>query len=157
MTSRSTKFLSEAFRLFPEIEVVTVSIDARVKNGVLVPADADSQKLLDALGEGVVRAQLSKRRSSPHLRKYWATLHRVIESGTAGDHYPTAEHLHRALLVELGFTTPVYVPRAGGQIFVPDSVAFDKMNEATFAEYTRRVFDFVYVQFGLDVDSLEGS
>ncbi len=51
-----------------------------------------------------VEVSIKKRRSLPQLRLYWRMLQNVVEATGA---YPTAEHLHDAVKIHLGFTTPM--------------------------------------------------
>lgn len=77
-----------------------------------------------------VEVSIKKRRSLPQLRLYWAMLNNVIEATGA---YPTAEHLHDALKMELGFTTPMRL-LSGDVVFVPDSAEFRKFFDMAAAK-----------------------
>ena len=93
-----------------------------------------------------VEVTVRKKRSLPQLRLYWAMLNNVIEATGA---YPSAEHLHDALKVELGFTMPM--KRLSGEVvYIPDSAAMAKMDSAQF----RRFFDMAAAKlaetFGFD-------
>lgn len=83
-----------------------------------------------ALG-AVVEVTLRKRRSSTQNALYWAMLQRVVDATGA---YPTAPHLHDALKLELGYTTPMKT--LSGEIrYIPDSTAFGKMDAALFRTF----------------------
>ncbi len=78
-----------------------------------------------------VEVTIRKRRSLPQLRLYWAMLQNVVEATGA---WPTAEHLHDALKMDLGFTTPVK-SMDGKLVMIPDSAAMSKMDSAQFRAF----------------------
>lgn len=81
--------------------------------------------------DSVVEVSLRKRRSSTQNALYWAMLQRVVDATGA---YPTAPHLHDALKLELGYTTPMRT--LSGEIrFIPDSTSFGKMDAAQFRTF----------------------
>lgn len=75
-----------------------------------------------------VEVTIKKRRSLPQLRLYWAMLNNVVEATGA---WPTAEHLHDALKLDLGYTTPVK-GMDGRLVMIPDSAAMSKMDAPQF-------------------------
>lgn len=80
-----------------------------------------------------VEITIKKRRSAPQLRRYWVMLHQVVEATGA---WPSAEKLHEALKLDLGFVTPMRL-LDGRMVYIPDSAAMSKMDAAEF----RRFFD----------------
>jgi len=78
-----------------------------------------------------VEVSVKKRRSLPQLRLYWAMLQNVVAATGA---WPTAEHLHDALKLDLGFTTPVKT-MDGKLVMIPDSAAMSKMDAAQFKTF----------------------
>ena len=78
-----------------------------------------------------VEVAVRKRRSLPQLRLYWAMLNTVIE---ATGSWPTAEHLHDALKLDLGYVTLVKT-MDGRQMMIPDSAAMSKMDSAQFQKF----------------------
>lgn len=78
-----------------------------------------------------VEITVKKRRSLPQLRLYWAMLQNVV---AATDGWATAEHLHDALKLDLGYTTPIKTVD-GKLAMIPDSVALAKMDSAQFQRF----------------------
>ena len=78
-----------------------------------------------------VEITVRKRRSLPQLRLYWAMLQNVVEATGA---WPTAEHLHDALKLDLGYTTPVK-DMDGKLVMIPDSAAMAKMDSSQFRAF----------------------
>jgi hypothetical protein len=80
-----------------------------------------------------VEVTVRKRRSLPQLRLYWAMLGNVVEATGA---WPTPEHLHDAIKMDLGYVTPIK-SMDGKLVLLPDSAAMSKMDSAQF----KRFFD----------------
>ena len=93
-----------------------------------------------------VNVTVKQRRSNEQQGMYWAGLQRAVEATEA---YPTADHLHEAVKLALGYTTPI---RAldGTVMFVPDSTAFGKMDRGQFTEFFDRARKLVIERFGFD-------
>jgi hypothetical protein len=94
-----------------------------------------SRQAADLLAQYAVHSDVEvtvrKRRSLPQLRLYWAMLQSVVEATGA---WPTAEHLHDALKLDLGFTTPVKT-LDGTLVLIPDSAAMGRMDSAQFRAF----------------------
>lgn len=94
-----------------------------------------SQLARDALAQYALHSDVEitvrKRRSLPQLRLYWAMLQNVVEATGA---WPTAEHLHDALKLDLGYTTPVK-GMDGKLMMIPDSAAMARMDSAQFRAF----------------------
>lgn len=93
-----------------------------------------------------VEVTVKKRRSNPQNAAYWAMLARVIE---ATDAYPSAEHLHEATKLALGYTMPVKT-LDGGIVYLPDSTAFGKMDASQFASFFDAAIKLIAERFGID-------
>lgn len=93
-----------------------------------------------------VEISVKKRRSHPQLRLYWVMLQKVVE---ATDAFPSAEHLHEALKVHLGFVTPM-VSLSGKTFYVPDSAAMSKMDAAEFRRFFDKAAQLIAERFGFD-------
>ena len=78
-----------------------------------------------------VEITVRKRRSLPQLRLYWAMLQNVV---AATDAWASAEHLHDALKLDLGYTMPIKT-MDGKLAMIPDSVALAKMDSAQFQKF----------------------
>lgn len=129
-----------------------------VRSGsALWPAGQADFAAFAAIKEGEpVEITIKQRRSLPQLQAYWAMLSRVVE---ATEIHPSAEHLHEAIKMALGYITPVVAlpgPRtAGGSIiYVPDSVAFNKMTAPEFREYFKKAEKLIAETLGIDPSSL---
>ena len=94
-----------------------------------------SQLARDALAQYAVHSDveitIKKKRSLPQLRLYWAMLQNVV---AATDAWATAEHLHDALKLDLGYTTPIKT-MDGRLAMIPDSIALSKMDSAQFQKF----------------------
>ncbi len=100
----------------------------------LEPRSRLARELLDQYAlHSDVEVSIKKRRSAPQLRRYWVMLHEVVEATGA---WPTAEHLHSSLKLDLGYVTPIRL-LDGGIVYVPDSAAMSSMDSAQF----KRFFD----------------
>lgn len=122
------------------------------RGATLVPygqADCDA---FTAFKEGEpVEILLKQRRSLPQLQAYWSMLARVVE---ATDAFPSPEKLHLAIKMDLGFTTPIK-KLSGEIIFVPDSVAFNKMSAPDFRTYFAKAEKLIAEKFGIDPSQLK--
>ena len=115
------------------------------------PLFADPALITDRYRKGLVRVEVKRPRSNVHNSMYWAQLSEIIESG--GTKYPTAEHLHDAIKMELGYVQPVY--RLDGSVeLVPDSTAFDKMTQVDFNAFYERAMEMIQTHLGIDVSQL---
>ena len=93
-----------------------------------------------------VEVTVKKRRSLPQLRLYWAALQNFVEATGA---YPTAEHAHDALKLDLGYTMPIKT-LAGDIVFMPDSAAFGRMGDAQFKAFFDRAMARIAEVYGID-------
>jgi hypothetical protein len=117
----------------------------------LSPSSAFDAELLDDYPKGSeVEITIKRKRSLPQLRLYWKLLHEVV---TATDAYPSAEHLHDAIKMALGYTTPLQM-LDGGTVQIPDSVAIARMDQQTFKQYFDRALELLSKLMGVDPMSL---
>lgn len=93
-----------------------------------------------------VEVTIKKRRSLPQLRLYWSMLQNVVEATGA---YPDAEHLHEAVKMELGMTSPMRL-MTGEVVWVPDSVALSKMDSAQFQRFFDQAAELLARTYGFD-------
>lgn len=121
----------------------------------LIPADGLAEMELENFPmRRDLRCTLKRARSNPNLRHYWACLNAFCKAtGRA-----TPEVLHELLKMECGLVTPISTI-SGGLKLVPDSIAFDKLDEGAFIDFKRRAFEAVRINFGVDPTTLsrEGS
>lgn len=116
------------------------------------PVFVDPRHLQDRYRNGLVRVEVRRPRSVIMNGMYWAQLHEIVESSATT--YPTAEHLHDAIKLELGYVSPVY--RFDGTVdLVPDSTAFDKMTQADFNAFYGKAMNMIQTHLGIDVSQLQ--
>lgn len=112
----------------------------QVENGRLVPVDAWAAEQVDALPRGKPLAvRVTTPRSLGRLNWWWAGLGLMVDNLTDEKRsmWPTARHMHEALLEAMGFVHRLY--RIDGTFkTVPDSVAFENMEEEEFKEVFER-------------------
>lgn len=110
---------------------------AMVRRGHFLAPYATADALeLEALPSGVpLKVRVSRGRSAPQLRLYWALLGKVAENL---DQDVTPEDLHEWLKLKLGYVRPIRL-RNGQIAEVARSVAFDKMGHADFTAYMTAV------------------
>jgi hypothetical protein len=96
-----------------------------------------------------IKISLHSGRSPARLGLYWSLLGRLVR---ATDCAPTAEALHEAIKLDLGFVQRVRLK--GMTVLVPGSVAFDKMTEAEFGEYLERAIEWMATNYGVTPDDL---
>lgn len=87
------------------------------------------------------------KRSLPQLRLYWAMLHRVVK---ATGKWPTAEHLHEAIKLTLGYVREVVDLRTGAVSVVADSAALDAMTHDEFRVFFDAAQELISEQLGFD-------
>lgn len=120
----------------------------------LEPSSKLAADLLSKYDMGsLVEISIKQRRSAPQNAAYWADLDRVVNATEA---FPSAEALHNAIKIALGYTTPVK-NMAGEIIFVPDSTAFGKMDAPAFREFYARAEKLIAEQLGIDLAALRES
>ena len=112
------------------------------------PADAISEAEYEKLPMGArVVLKPTKSRSIIQLGLYWSVLQEVVD---ATGKWATKEHLHDALLLDLGYRT-VILRLDGKKYWVRDSAAFKAMAQAQFNEYTAKAYPRLSEVVGYDV------
>lgn len=103
----------------------------------------------------LVTVEVKRPRNPNHHRLYWALVSKVWENVDERI-YPTPETLHAAIKVATGHRTPFVLPD-GTQGFIPDSIAFHKMDQTQFDVFFDRVVSLVCEYFipGLEEDDLK--
>lgn len=118
------------------------------------PASRLDAELSDAYKVGTkVTAKIRQRRKGAPHRLYWSALHKLVKHTAAGNDYPDAERLHKALLAATGFVEHCFDMR-GRPIIIPSSTAFDAMDEAEAIEYRTRAFALIAERYGINIDDL---
>ena len=120
---------------------------------VLAPADGLAEIELEDFPMGRdILCTLKRSRSNPNLRHYWACLQAFSKATDKA----SARVLHELLKMECGLVTPVST-QSGGLKLVPDSIAFDRLDEAAFIDFKRRAFDALRINFGIDPATLSNA
>ena len=103
-----------------------------IRGTTLYPVSAYDQEQLEAFPPGTeFDVSPRTRRSLPQMRCYWAALSAVV---AATDKWATAEHLHDALVHDLGYVR-VGMGMDGKPYITRDSTAFDAMKREEFGAY----------------------
>lgn len=102
-----------------------------VGNRVLVPrTDDDWDDVSERYGRGsILNSRLTKMRSLPKHKLYWALLRRVVK---ATGKWVSAEHLHRAIKIELRMVEAITLLDGKTVRFEPSSTGFESMDEGEF-------------------------
>lgn len=102
-----------------------------------------------AIGD-VVQCQITKPRSLPWHRRYFALVGIIADNTTY-----TAEEVHILLKLRCG-CCKLIKERNGKEFWVPDSIAFDRMDGTDWAVYWKRVEDYVCQELipGIDKEGL---
>lgn len=122
--------------------------------GKLVPkTDLDVAALHEFPMGKALRVRVTQPRNVGRLRLYWALLKKVHENMP---NPPPLKTLHNAVKVRMGFATPIRFSD-GTEAMVPDSIAFDNMEEPQFVEFFERFKTFLctVVIPGLNSEALE--
>lgn len=99
----------------------------------LEPVSAFAAEELDAYPVGTEFDLVARsKRSNPHHALYWAALTSV---NRATEMFATPDHMHTSLKWACGYVTPVWNPDTGEIVEMVDSIGFDAMTQAEFAEY----------------------
>lgn len=116
---------------------MATKIRMRVKGANLEAVNQWEAALLEPYGEGTeVTATVTKRRSLKSNGYYWSGLQTAVDNmdEKLRSKYPTKEHLHRALLVSLGYVDTFWT-FDGLPMISANSTKFNKMDEVGFGEY----------------------
>jgi hypothetical protein len=118
----------------------------RTPRGLSPVSGYDAEQLaMIPLGEefDVVRRS---RRSLPQLRTYWKALTLVVR---ATDAWPTPEHLHEAIKLDLGYVTTVR-GLDGKTSVITDSAGINAMNGEEFKLFFDRAMQRLAEETGID-------
>lgn len=116
-------------------------------------ANYDMEQISGRLPKGAtVRVQFAQPRSLPRHRLYWVVVRQVVKNS---EFFATEEALHSTLLLGCGVVTPV-LSINGDVIMIPNSTAFDAMEEDEFKKYFDRAMEIIGTKImpGVDVSDL---
>lgn len=91
------------------------------------------------LGDSCIIFEYREPRSGPFHRRHFSMLKSIFESQ---DTFKDAEVFRKWAQVEVGYVQ--HMPTVTGEIFsIPDSIAYDKLDQAAFQELHDKVFAFL--------------
>jgi len=99
------------------------------------------------IGEGV-RVKWSKSRNPGNHRRFFAFIRAVFDMQ---EHFEDPEMLRKWLLMKAGFVDTAVAPN-GTVMFLPRSMAWDKMEEPEFQEAFDKMLTVAVQDLGLDAD-----
>ncbi len=121
--------------------------------GRLVPDGHEAEALINSIRQGeLVEADIRRPRNLQHHRKFFALLRVVFENQ---EYYSSTDHLLAACKHATGHVDVIRTKR--GQITIPKSISFAKMDQAEFNDFYDRVVTWVVTEVipGLDREDLE--
>jgi hypothetical protein len=128
-------------------------IFAHVTDKGFIPASPhDYQIMQDNYANGVqVRLNVTQPRSVRENRFYWVSLQNLID---AGADFPSAEVMHQAIKLELGYVTPVKTMSSGVH-FIPSSTSFERMDQSEFKRFMKQADELLLRTYGVGFDELK--
>ena len=116
-----------------------------------LPADEEGEAVLHRIKNGtLVLVTLRLQQNLAWRRRYFALIRTGWKCGLQ-DRFPTPDVLRKAILLELGFAEP-QIDLNGEVTLVAQSMRFDKMDHATFAELWDRTCDLFVTRLLPGVD-----
>ena len=99
--------------------------------GVLAPADEQAEEIIKQMKHGqAIRLKYSFPRNYENHKRFFAFIKTTYDMQ---DHFNNIHHYRKWMVMKSGHYQIITAPN-GYQIFDPDSIAFDKMDEAQFRE-----------------------
>lgn len=132
MKSRSNK---------PTLQVVK-------RDGVLYPVTRYDAEIIEVYkNDQLFNIQAVSERSPQHHKLYWSILNNVIKSTQK---WATSAHLHDDLKMLCGYYRTVVNKANGGVYYVPDSIAFTKMDQKEFNDFFEHAMQKLSETIGYD-------
>jgi hypothetical protein len=120
-----------------------------------VPDDEASAELARkfAVNE-TYKAEVTKPRNLKMHRRYWALVTMVFHNC---DQFKSVEQCHQYLKLRAGHSTTVVSKTTGEVYLVPDSIAFDKLDDTGFQEFWNKIVGVICEEIipGLSADDLQ--
>lgn len=114
-------------------------------SGSLVPHDTESLDALDKLPYGrPLHVEVKQPRNSKFHRLYWALCARIANAIGS-----TSENISDVLKIATGHVTIVST-KSYGQIHLPKSISFAKMDEGQFREFFERCVVVIYEEWKIE-------
>lgn len=119
----------------------------KAANGIRPARAWDMEAVMaDPIGTEYELHRVSKRKPAQH-RTYWKALGLVVKST---DRWATASHLHDELKLACGYYRVVKSLSTGHDILMPDSTAWDKMDQSEWAVYFDKAMEVLSGAVGFD-------
>jgi hypothetical protein len=122
-------------------------IVTRTEKGLRPSRAWDAEDLAnDPIGTEYELHKITRRKPKQH-RTYWRALNLVVK---ATDRWPDAEHLHDELKLALGFYRKAANLATGEIMLIPDSTAFDKMDQEQWQAFMNAAMELIAKECGFD-------
>lgn len=123
-------------------------LQVKLSQGDLEPLTRHVAALMEEYSEGQLFDIIAvAHRSNPHHALYWATLQKVINST---DRWASKDHLHSDLKMLCGYYRTVINGLTGELYYVPDSIAFSKMDQKEFSIFFDKAMEKLTQAIGYD-------
>lgn len=118
---------------------------------ILRPCDEAGESALKRITQGnIVAVNVKQPRNVHHHRKFFALMQTIFSNQS---HYKTLEHLLSAFKFACGHTEKIRTAR--GEIEIPRSISFAKMDQAEFEAFYDRAVEFVTTEVIPGLDSAD--
>ncbi len=122
--------------------------------GALRPVDEAGEDAMRKIGQGeILTVEVKQPRNIKHHRMFWALMSLVWQN-LDNDRYPTVEDFVDAVKITVGHRKRIELP-TGAVGFIPQSIAFNKMDQTEFSAFYERVCDAIAKYFLPGVTSEE--
>ena len=115
-------------------------------DGVLIGADAESAEKLANLGlDTVVKCSCKRNRNYENHKRYFKFIEIAFEMQ---NHFEDIEHFRKWLVMKAGYYETIVAPN-GNIIFLPQSIAFEKIEEEDFKILFKKCIGTMIKEFSL--------
>lgn len=115
-------------------------------DGVLVAVDNDSAEKLSSLGlDTIVKCSCKKNRNYENHKRFFKFIQIAFEMQS---HFDNVEHFRKWLIMKSGYYETIVAPN-GNTIFLPQSVAFEKIEEEEFKILFKKCVATMVKEFSL--------
>ena len=126
----------------------TLNLSKR-RDGSLIPETEADAIVLEKMAQGATWCfSVHRERNAKHHRKFFSLIRVVWDNlpEQLDDHYPDIEHLRAEITMKAGhFTT--FTTTKGERVYLPKSIAFDKMDQTEFDAFYSKVVDIILKHF----------
>ena len=118
-------------------------------DGALIPETEEDALMLEKMAHGATWCfSVHRERNAKHHRKFFSLVRVVWDNlpEHLDDHYPDIEHLRYELTMKAGWFT-TFTTTKSEKVYLPKSIAFDKMDQQEFDEFYSKIVDVVLKHF----------